>query len=98
MNMRVTGSYPAGLTSPVDKRIGDAFPIVEGVYKHLKELTYLAHHADRLTLRQIQLRANLENKSIEWRYEGKEWLLLCTFDELTQVDLHTLEEPSENYR
>ena len=46
MNMRATGSYLAGLTSLVDKRIGDAFPIVEDVYKHLKELTYVAHNME----------------------------------------------------
>lgn len=86
MNMRVTGSYPAGLTSPVDKRIGDAFPVVNEVYKHLTELIYLANNADKLTARQIQLRSNLQNKSIEWSYAGNEWMLLCTFDELIQVD------------
>ncbi len=51
MNMRVTGSYPAGLTSPVDRRIGDAFPIIEAVYKNLDKLKYIAENAQNFVLR-----------------------------------------------
>ena len=93
MNMRVTGSYPAGLTSPVDKRIGDAFPIIEAVYRELDKLKYIAEHSDKFAKRDIELRANMDLQAIEWRYRDQdEWLLMISFSDLVQVDLLTFEQ------
>ena len=93
MNMRVTGSYPAGLTSPVDKRIGDAFPIIEEVYKHLRQLKYIAENSEKFVDKQIEFRANTGLGVIEWRYDDQpEWLVLVSYAELTGVDLTSLEE------
>lgn len=93
MNMRVTGSYPAGLTPLVDKRIGDAFPIVEEVYKHLSQLKYLAENSEKFVDKQIEFRANTGLGVIEWRYSDQpEWMVLVSYDELVGVDLSSMEE------
>lgn len=93
MNMRVTGSYPAGLTSPVDKRIGDAFPIIEEVYKHLSQLKYLAENSEKFVDKQIEFRANTGLGAIEWRYDGQlEWLVLVSYDDLVGKDFSFIEE------
>ena len=87
MNMRVTGSYPAGLPSPVDKRIGDAFPIIEEVYKHLSQLKYLAENSEKFVGKQVEFRANTGLGVIEWRYNDQpKWLVLVSYDELVGVD------------
>lgn len=93
MNMRVTGSYPAGLTSPVDKRIGDAFPIIEEVYKHLSQLKYLAENSEKFVGKQIEFRANTVLGAIEWRYDDQpEWLVLVSYDDLVGKDFSSIEE------
>ena len=93
MNMRVTGSYPAGLTSPVDKRIGDAFPIVEEVYKHLSQLKYLAENSEKFVGKQIEFRANTALGAIEWRYSDQpSWLVLVSYDDLVGKDFSSIEE------
>lgn len=92
MNMRATGSYSAGMTSPTDRRIGDAFPIIEAVYKNLDKLKYIAENAQNFVLEQIEFRSNLELEAIEWRYTNYDWQVLCSFDELTGVDLDKIEE------
>ena len=91
MNMRVTGSYPAGLTSPVDKRIGDAFPIVEEVYRYLKQLNYLAENAEKFAGKQVEFRSNSEEKAIEWRYENEDWIVLVSFSELVGININSIE-------
>lgn len=84
MSYSPTGSYPTGLTSPTDKRIGDAFPIIEEVYKHLPHLKYLAENANSLVTKQIELRGNTSLQSIEWAYQGTdEWFTLIAFTDLT---------------
>lgn len=84
MSYSPTGSYPTGLTSPTDKRIGDAFPIIEEVYKHLPHLKYLAENANSLVAKQIELRGNTSLQSIEWAYQDTdEWFTLIAFTDLT---------------
>ena len=84
MSYSPTGSYPTGLTSPTDKRIGDAFPIIEEVYKHLPHLKYIAENANSLVAKQIELRGNTSLQSIEWAYQDTdEWFTLIAFTDLT---------------
>lgn len=93
MNMRATGSYPAGMPSPTDRRIGDAFPIVEEVHKYLKQLVYLAENSEKFVLKQIEFQANSELGVIEWRYKGDpEWTVLVTYTELLGESLSLMEE------
>ena len=93
MNKRATGSqYALGGTPIVDVRIGDAFPIVEEVYRYLDQLNYLAENAEKLVSKQIEFRSNLEEETIEWRYENEDWLVLASFSELVKVDINSLED------
>ena len=91
MNMRVTGSYPAGLTSPVDKRIGDAFPVIEEVHRYLDQLKYLAKNGEKFAGKQVEFRSNSEEKAIEWRYENGEWNVLVSFNELVGININSIE-------
>lgn len=93
MNIRASGSRLGGLTPPTDKRIGDAFPIIEAVYRELDKLKYIAEHSDKFAKRDVELRANMDLQAIEWRYKDQdEWLLMITFSDLVQVDLLTFEQ------
>lgn len=91
MNMRVTGSYPAGLTSSVDKRIGDAFPVVNEVHRYLDQLKYLAKNGEKFAGKQVEFRSNSEEKAIEWRYENGEWNVLVSFNELVGININSIE-------
>lgn len=92
MNKRATGSqYALGGTPIVDVRIGDAFPIVEEVYRYLDQLNYLAENAEKLVSKQIEFRANLEEETIEWRYEDEDWIVLASFSELLKIDINSIE-------
>ena len=91
MNMRVTGSYPAGLTSPVDKRIGDAFPVIEEVHRYLDQLKYLAKNGEKFAGKQVEFRSNSEEEAIEWRYENGEWNVLVSFNELVGININSIE-------
>lgn len=93
MNMRPTGTTNSSFTQPTDKRIGDAFPIVEEVYKHLDQLKYLAENSDKFIGKQIEFRANEELQAIQWRYADQdEWVTLLTYQELVGVNLTQVEE------
>ena len=88
MNKRATGSqYALGGTPIVDVRIGDAFPIVEEVYRYLDQLNYLAENAEKLVSKQIEFRANVEEETLEWRYENEDWIVLASFSELLKIDI-----------
>ena len=92
MNMRSSAAPYGGAAQATDFRIGDAFPIIEAVYKNLDKLKYIAENAQNFVLEQIEFRSNLELEAIEWRYINYDWQVLCSFDELTGVDLDRIEE------
>lgn len=93
MNKRATGSqYALGGTPIVDVRIGDAFPIVEEVYRYLDQLNYLAENAEKLVSKQIEFRANVEEETLEWRYENEDWIVLASFSELLKIDINSIEK------
>lgn len=93
MNMRSSAAPYGGAAQAADFRIGDAFPIIEAVYKELDKLKYIAEHSDKFAKRDIELRANMDLQAIEWRYKDQDdWLLMITFSDLVQVDLLTFEQ------
>lgn len=92
MNMRSSAAPFGGAAQATDFRIGDAFPIIEAVYKNLDKLKYIAENAQNFVLEQIEFRSNIELEAIEWRYTNYDWQVLCSFDELTGVDLDRIEE------
>jgi GH18 family chitinase len=74
-------------TEGTDKRIGDAFPIIEAVYKRLSELMYLVDNAYRLQPGQVELRYVEETKTVEWSYTNVgEWHVLFVNDGVVSVD------------
>lgn len=77
MTMRSSNNPLGSFTEGTDKRIGDAFPIIEAVYKRLAELTYLSENLHLIQPSQIEFRNNVEEKTVEWRYVGQEdWFVM----------------------
>lgn len=93
MGMRPVNDRRNHKAPDVDKRIGDAYPIVKAVYESLQEIRYLAHNLTRLRPRDIEIRANDVDRQIEWRYVGEvEWTILLPYNELLGVDIPELVE------
>ena len=76
------GSFTPG----TDKRIGDAFPVIEAIYAKLAELVYLANNVPSLVPNQIEFRYVAEVRTLEWKYsDEKAWHILVTMEDPTSV-------------
>ena len=90
MSERNPNSPRGSFTQAVDKRIGDAFPVVEAVYNKLAQLTYLAENLQESQPQQIEIRGNEALGAVEWRYVGEPWNVLVEYSSLFGVDRDTL--------
>ena len=80
MSMRPFTDNRGGLNHLVDAQIGRAFPVVHKVYENLEEIVYLANVLQSGRSRDIELRTNLTNEWVEWRYAGADtWTVLFEF-------------------
>lgn len=73
-----------GRTPVVDSLIGDAYPTVKAVARHLPYLVYLAQNFTALRPLNVEFQRNDETQSIDWRYvqEGAEWQSLIPYTEI----------------
>jgi len=86
MNMSSTNDPFGSFTPGTDKRIGDAFPVIEAVYAKLAELIYLANNVPSLVPNQIEFRYVPEVRTLEWKYSNEEaWNILVTMEDPTSV-------------
>ena len=71
MSIRSSNNPYGSFSEATDKRIGDAYPVIQAVYEKLADLVYLAENAHNLQPGQIELRNNIELQTIEWRYSNQ---------------------------
>jgi len=74
----------------VDKRIGNAWPVVKAVADRLDELGYLAANLHKIQPKDVELRGNNTDKQIEWRYVGDPddaWVKLLGYGEIPGIDV-----------
>lgn len=90
MSERNINSPYGSFTQAVDKRIGDAFPVVEAVYNKLAQLTYLAENLQVSQPKQIEIRSNDSLGAIEWRYVDEPWNILVEYASLFGIDRDAL--------
>ena len=91
MTMRPFTDARGGLNHLVDAQIGRAFPVVHKVYENLEEIVYLANVFQSGRSRDIELRTNLTNEWVEWRYAGADsWTVLFEFKNLLGAGLADL--------
>ena len=91
MSMRPFTDPRGSLNNLTDAQIGRAFPVVRKVYENLEEIVYLANVFQGGRSRDIELRTNLTNEWVEWRYAGVDtWTVLFEFKNLLGADLADL--------
>lgn len=67
----------------VDKLIGDAYPVVRDVQRHLPEIAYLAANLNTITARDVEFRFDEASGYIQWRYvNSNTWTNLSQVPEL----------------
>lgn len=86
MSERNPNSPSGSFGQAVDKRIGDAFPVIEAVYSKLAQLTYLAENLQVSQPKQIEIRANDDLGAIEWHYIDEPWNILVEYTALFGID------------
>lgn len=71
---------PTGL---VDHFIGDAYPVVRDVQRHLAQITYVAQNLDSLVPKPLEFRFDEVSKYLQYRYVGAlTWINLAYLPEL----------------
>ena len=91
MTMRPFTDTRGSLNNMTDAQIGRAFPVVRKVYENLEEIVYLANVFQSGRSRDIELRTNLTNERVEWRYAGADsWTVLFEFKNLLGAGLADL--------
>lgn len=91
MNMRSTNNPYGSFTEATDKRIGNAYPVIEAVHAKLAELTLLAENLHNLTPGQVELRYVEETRSLEWRYADEEvWHVLVVYEDYSEINSSVL--------
>ena len=91
MTMRPFTDTRGSLNNMTDAQIGRAFPVVRKVYENLEEIVYLAKVFQSGRSRDIELRTNLTNERVEWRYAGADsWTVLFEFKNLLGAGLADL--------
>lgn len=71
MTMNGSTNPFGGGSNLVDKRVGNAYPIVKAVYDALEYLKYLADNLNALRPKDIELRMDEDGQYIQWRYAAK---------------------------
>lgn len=87
MAIRSSSNPYGSFSETTDKRIGDAFPVVEAVHARLAELVYIAENAHNLQPGQIELRHVAETKTLEWKYTNQEnWNVLVVYEDFSAIN------------
>lgn len=80
MNMRSSNNPYSSFSEATDKRIGDAYPVIQAVHAKLADITYIAENAENIQPGQIELRYVEETNTIEWKYTNLvDWNILVAF-------------------
>lgn len=88
MNMRTILDQRGSNNPLIDKRIGNAYPVVEAVARHLAEIAYVAANLDKLRPQDVEFQSSAEFQEIQWRYVGdQDWKTLVSYADLLGEDV-----------